>query len=114
MMDDKENGSTGHDGHGEGSEAQGNCEGHDNNGSGHDPKTVTILVNSAPKTLPKGKYLVSRLKELTGVPSDYELDQVVEGVFIHLDDTASIQLKNHDEFVGHVKTGGSSWMTLPV
>jgi hypothetical protein len=107
MMDDRENGSTEH-GHGEGGEAQGTGGGHDNNGSGHDPKTVTILVNSAPQTLPKGKYLVARLKELTGVPADYELDQVVEGVFVHLDDTATIQLKNHDEFVGHVKTGGSS------
>jgi hypothetical protein len=81
---------------------------HGNNGGGHDAKTVTIIVNSTPKTLPKGKHLVSDLKRLVGIPADYEMDQMIHGVFTSLPDTDEIHIKDGDQFIGHVRTGGSS------
>jgi hypothetical protein len=81
---------------------------HGNNGHGHETKTVTIIVNSIPKVLPKGKYLVSDLKRLVGIPADYEMDQVKDGILTPLLDTDEIHIKDGDEFIGQVKTGGSS------
>lgn len=74
----------------------------------HGHKDVTITVDGNPKMLPKEKYLVGTLKQLVGVPADYELDQVIKGIFTPLNDVTEIHLKDGDIFVSHVRQGGSS------
>ncbi len=80
--------------------------GHDK--PGHKEHDVEITVNSKPISVPKGKYVVSDFKELVGIPAEYELDQVVNGQFEPLEDTSDIHIKGGEEFVGHVRQGGSA------
>lgn len=78
----------------------------DNDKSEH--KKVTVTVDGNSQVVDKHEYLVSEFKQLVGVPSDYELDQVVDGVFTQLVDTAKLHLKNGDIFVSHVRQGSSA------
>lgn len=74
----------------------------------HDRKSVNITVDGKSVTVAKEKYTVSAFKTLIGVAHDYELDEVVKGVFTPLDDTAEIHVKAGDVFVSHVRQGSSS------
>jgi hypothetical protein len=76
--------------------------------SGTGRHVVTITVDGEAKEVPAGKYVVSQFKRLLGVPADYELDEVVHGEFRPLADEATIEVKEHDVFVSHVRRGGSS------
>lgn len=69
---------------------------------------ITIEVDGAPRQIEQGKYLVSALKSMFGIPQDYELDQVVGGKFIPLADGDTIRVHPHEKFVSHVRHGGSS------
>lgn len=69
---------------------------------------VTIEVDGVKKQIRRGKYIVSKLKELIGVPADYELDVVIKGEFHPLDDNAETHVVGHEVFVSHVRRGGSS------
>lgn len=71
-------------------------------------KKVKFTVDGKPIVVEKHKYLVSEFKQAVGIPLDYELDKVIDGVFTPLVDTAEIHLKNGDIFVSHVRQGGSS------
>jgi hypothetical protein len=81
-------------------------EGEHGDGNGH--KLVTVTVNEQPKEVEKGKYSVVAFKALVGVPSDYVLDEFIDGVLTELADTATLHIKGGEKFVGHVKQGGSS------
>jgi hypothetical protein len=74
----------------------------------HENHQVTVMVDGRPHTIAAGDYLVSRFKTIVGVPADYELDQVIEGEFKPLSDTAEIKIKDKEVFVSHVRRGGSS------
>ncbi|MDQ0080984.1 hypothetical protein J2W35_001321 [Variovorax boronicumulans] len=74
---------------------------------GH-PHVITIEVDGNLQKIEQGKYLVSALKAVFGIPPDYELDQVVGGKFIPLADGETIQVHPHEKFVSHVRHGGSS------
>jgi predicted ribosome-associated RNA-binding protein Tma20 len=76
--------------------------------SAHKEHDVKIIVNGDPVFVPKGKYVVSNLKSLIAIPAEYELDLVVNGQFQALEDGADIHIKGGEEFVGHVRQGGSS------
>lgn len=78
----------------------------DNNKPDH--KKVEVTVDGKLIVLEKNKYLVSEFKQIVGVPPDYELDKVIDGVFTPLVDTAEIHLKKGDIFVSHVRQGGSA------
>lgn len=69
---------------------------------------ITIEVDGTPRQIEQGKYLVSTLKSMFGIPQDYELDRVVGGKFIPLADDDTIQVHPHEKFVSHVRHGGSS------
>ena len=71
-------------------------------------KLITVKVDGIAVSIEKGKYLVSEFKKLVGVNADYELDEVIKGVFSPLSDSAAIHVKNNDVFVSHVRQGGSS------
>lgn len=80
-------------------------------GDSGDPQTgpdVTVTVDTKPKTVHRGSYLVSEFKALVGVDQTLELDEVIDGQFKPLDDSARIVIKGGEVFVSHVRTGGSS------
>jgi hypothetical protein len=69
---------------------------------------ATVTVDGQPKQVPKGEYVVSRFKQLVGVDSNRALDEVVNGEFKPLDDSAHIKIHGGELFVSHVRTGSSS------
>ena len=69
---------------------------------------VTVTVDGIEQRVPKGGYIVSVFKQLVGVDASRELDEVVHGEFKALDDNATIEIKQHEKFVSHVRTGSSS------
>ena len=79
--------------------------------AGHDDaveKRVKIEVDNHPKHIEPGTYVVATLKDLVGVPSDKELDEVIDGNLTMLDDSASVTIKGGEVFFSHVRRGGSS------
>ena len=80
---------------------------HDAAAKGH-AHVITIDVDGSPRQIEQGKYLVSALKSMLGIPQDYELDRVVGGKFVPLADDDKIQVHLHEKFVSHVRHGGSS------
>lgn len=77
-------------------------------GEAHKPELITITVDGIEKRVPRGRYIVSVFKQLVGVDASRELDEVVHGEFKPLDDNATIEIKQHEKFVSHVRTGSSS------
>jgi hypothetical protein len=69
---------------------------------------VEVIVDSKPKRVKRGTYVVSAFKALVGVSADRELDIVEGGTFKPLDDNADITIVGCEVFVSHVRTGGSS------
>lgn len=70
--------------------------------------TITVTIDGTPKSILQARYLVSELKTKLGVPSDYELDQVVDGEFKPLNDIDHINIKEGEVFVSHVRRGSAS------
>jgi hypothetical protein len=71
-------------------------------------KLVTVTVDGKAKEIGRGNYVVAKLKELFGVPADYELDEVRKGEFKPLDDNAHTHIEGREVFVSHVRRGGAS------
>jgi len=69
---------------------------------------VKVVLNGDKVKIDSGTYIVSNLKVSLGVPSDYELDIIEDGQFKPLCDNDEITICGHEEFVSHVKCGGSS------
>jgi hypothetical protein len=74
----------------------------------HHPHEVAITLDGHRREIPAGDYVVSALKSRLGVPADYELDEIVNGEFRELADTAHIDIKGGEHFISHVRRGGSS------
>ena len=71
-------------------------------------KMVTILINGNPKVIKRGRYSVSEIKTLGGIPSTHELEELIEGKLTPLDDNASVLIKGNEQFFSHVRDGASS------
>jgi hypothetical protein len=69
---------------------------------------IHVTIDGRGVTLPAGDYLVAVLKQKLAVPADYELEQVKHGQFHPLADESTFQLRKHEEFISHVRTGSSS------
>jgi len=69
---------------------------------------VKVTLNGEKEKIVSGSYKVSDLKVLLGVPSDYEFEIVEDGEFKPLLNNSEIVICGHEEFVSHVKSGGSS------
>lgn len=69
---------------------------------------VTVTVDTHPKEVHRGDYVVSVFKKEVGVSADRALDEVIGGEFKPLQDNARIVIKGGEVFVSHVRTGGSS------
>lgn len=74
----------------------------------HEPKLVEITVDRIEKKVEARTYNVAAFKTLVGVAADRELDQIVNGTFVPLDDAGTVKVEKHDAFVSHARTGGSS------
>ncbi len=70
---------------------------------------VTITLDGNPKPIERGSYQVAALKELLGVPADYELEEVKNGEFKPLQDQQHTAIQGGEEFISHVRRGGASW-----
>lgn len=75
--------------------------------SQHSPK-VTITINNIPHEVHRGHQTVMYLKELGGVPQNYELDEVKDGQLVRLDDDATVTIKGGEVFKSNLKVGRSS------
>ena len=69
---------------------------------------VKVVLNGEKVKIDSGVYKVSNLKASLGVPSDYELELIEDGQFKPLPDNSEIIICGREEFVSHVKCGGSS------
>jgi hypothetical protein len=74
----------------------------------HCHREIEIKVDGHPQRVRAGTYLVSVFKAMVGVAADRELDIVECDTFKPLDDNAEITICEHEVFVSHVRTGGSS------
>ena len=71
-------------------------------------KKVKVVLNGEKVKIDSGTYKVSSLKVSLGIPSDYELEIIDDGQFKPLLDNDEITICGREEFVSHVKCGGSS------
>jgi len=74
----------------------------------HPEKKVRVTVDGKPHEVRPGTYVVSEFKKEVRVDPSLELDQVINGQFIPLDNNATIEIKGDEVFVSHVPQGGSS------
>ena len=74
----------------------------------HGGGLVKISLDDAQHDINRGEYVVSTLKHRLGVPADYELDIVANGLFDPLLDDAKIKIVGGEIFVSHVRRGASS------
>lgn len=69
---------------------------------------VPVTIDGKSKRIRKGSYLVAKLKEVLGVPLEYELDEVKRGELKHLEDDKHTHIEGGETFVSHVRRGGAS------
>jgi len=81
---------------------------HGGHGKHHPPHLVTVTVDSLPKQVRPGRYLVSVFKKAVGVDPSYELEELINGRLVPLADDAKIRIKGGESFISHVRGGASS------
>ncbi len=69
---------------------------------------VIITINNKPYEVHRGRQTVVYLKEIGGVPQNYELDEVKDGQLVRLDDDDSVTIKGCEVFKSNLKIGHSS------
>jgi hypothetical protein len=72
---------------------------------GHD---VPVIIDNRTVEIQSREYSVAQLKIALGVDPSRELEQVVDGKLVPLDDNAKIHIRGEESFVSHVRGGGSS------
>lgn len=80
---------------------------HDQKGEKRNHK-VTVVVDGKRHEVESGRYIVSQFKQLVHVDAAKELEQIVDGQFVPLEDSGVVTIKGHEQFVSHVRRGGSS------
>jgi hypothetical protein len=81
------------------------------NGGGegdHGQSIVVIKVGGTDREIHRGRRSVAEIKQVGGVPVEYDLDQVIDGQLTPLKDDASVTIKGGEVFLGHPKDGSSS------
>jgi hypothetical protein len=69
---------------------------------------VPVTVDSRTVEIEAREWMVSKLKTALGVDQSRELEQVVDGKLVPLDDNSRIHIRAHEVFISHVRGGGSS------
>lgn len=66
---------------------------------------ATITVNNQPYTIHRGHETVTAIKEVAGVPTAYQLDELIDGTFTPLKDDGSVTIKGGEQFMSYPKGG---------
>ncbi len=74
----------------------------------HGPHTISITINRDPYELHEHVVTVKKLKQMAGIPLADQLEKVVGGELVLLDDNGTIQVKCGDVFVSHPRDNASS------
>jgi len=74
----------------------------------HGTKPVHMRADDVDRTIDAGTYSVIDLKMKFGIPADYAMEQVKDGKFCPIEDTASVTIHGGEVFISHVRRGGSS------
>jgi hypothetical protein len=74
-------------------------------GHGHE---VPVTIDNRTVEIQAREWVVAELKTALGVDPSRELEQLVDGKLVPLDDNAKIHIRGHEVFVSHVRGGGSS------
>lgn len=69
---------------------------------------VSITIDNRPFTIHRGNHAVAELKQLAGVSPAYELEEIVNGQLVPLQDIQHIAIKGGERFVSHPRAGASS------
>ncbi|MGH2666195.1 multiubiquitin domain-containing protein [Flavobacterium sp.] len=72
------------------------------------PRLVEIHINDKPYLISRGKHSVVEIKNLGGVPTAHELEELINGKLTPLADNSSVLIKGCEKFFSHVKDGSSS------
>lgn len=71
-------------------------------------RKVPVTIDNRTVEIQAREWVVAQLKIALGVDPSRELEQVVDGKLVPLDDNAKIHIHGHEVFVSHVRGGGSS------
>jgi hypothetical protein len=69
---------------------------------------VTIIIDTKVHVVHRGKTTVPELKALAGIALGYELEEIVDGKLVPLQDEQHVVLKGGERFVSHPRAGASS------
>eukprot|EP00746_Dinoflagellata_sp_MGD_P031752 gnl/MRDRNA2_/MRDRNA2_175549_c0_seq1.p1 gnl/MRDRNA2_/MRDRNA2_175549_c0~~gnl/MRDRNA2_/MRDRNA2_175549_c0_seq1.p1 ORF type:complete len:233 (+),score=8.74 gnl/MRDRNA2_/MRDRNA2_175549_c0_seq1:264-962(+) len=69
---------------------------------------VKIKIGDKEYAVRPGKYSGAQIKEIGDVPKDYELEQIIQGKLVPIEDTQIVKIKGGEKFIGHPKDGQSS------
>ena len=69
---------------------------------------VHITINGVSKLIHRGHQTVADIKKVGQVPAADELEQLIGGKLTPLADDGAVTIKGGEEFMSHVRSGGSS------
>ena len=69
---------------------------------------VAIVINGTEVFVHRGSQTVSSLKEAVNVPAADELDMIVDGKLVPLEDDGRVTIKGGERFASQPRRGGSS------
>jgi len=69
---------------------------------------VNITIDNKNFTVHRGSKTVAELKQLAGIPAAYELEEIVDGKLVPLNDNQRVVIKGSERFVSHPRAGASS------
>lgn len=72
-------------------------------------KKVEVTVDTTERRVRSGDYTVSDFKSEVKVDAAKELEQLINGKYEPLEDSATITIHGGETFLSHVRRGGSSW-----
>lgn len=69
---------------------------------------IKIEINSKEYAIKAGIYTVTQIKELGNINPAYEVEQLIDGKLVPLDDNGTVQIKGGEQFFSHVRDGSSA------
>ena len=69
---------------------------------------VAITIDNKTFTIHRGSKTVAELKQVAGIPPAYELEEIVNGKLVPLNDDQRVVIKGGERFVSHPRAGASS------
>lgn len=77
-------------------------------GNGPGNSFASITINDTERSIHRGRQTVVDIKKAGEVLLNHELEQIVDGKFIPLEDNGSVVIKGGEVFISHIKDGGSA------